>query len=160
MCSGCKDLSSQKILLIVSCGKKKAEELKTKNMKAEDAYRGPMFQVINKAKREKRWSPKLRLGIISAKYGFLRGDDEIGYYDKRMTKTLATQHQFNVLEKIRNYHETESFSLIYVLMGKDYLLSVHGLENVVDTRVKIENLGGLGIGQRKLANFLVEIIAR
>ncbi|MHA1947035.1 MAG: DUF6884 domain-containing protein [Candidatus Hodarchaeales archaeon] len=160
MCSGCNHLSLRKILLIVSCGKKKAEELKIKKMKAEDAYRGPMFQVINKAKRENRWSSKLRLGIISAKYGFLRGDEEIEYYDKKMTKTLATQYQSKILEKIRNYNETESFSLIYVLMGRDYLLSVHGLENVVDTTVRIENMGGLGIGQRKLANFLVEVKSR
>jgi hypothetical protein len=150
-------LSPQKILLIVSCGKKKADELKIKKMKAEDAYRGPMFQVINKAKRENRWSSKLRLGIISAEYGFLRGDEKIEYYDKRMTKTLATQYQSETLEKIRNYNEFESFSLIYVLMGRDYLLSVHGLENVVNTTVKIENMGGLGIGQRKLANFIVEV---
>jgi hypothetical protein len=45
-------------------------------------------------------------------------------------------------------------------MGRDYLLSVHGLENVVDTNVRIENMGGLGIGQKKLANFLVEVKAR
>ena len=67
-------LSSPKILLIISCGKKKAVELNNKSMKAEEAYRGPMFQVIRKAKREKRWSSELKLGIISAKYGFLRGD--------------------------------------------------------------------------------------
>ena len=137
--------------------KKKADELKINQMKAEDAYRGPMFQVIRKAKRENRWSSNLRLGIISAKYGFLRGDEKIEYYDERMTKSLAKRHRSSALEKIRNYHETESFSLIYVLMGKDYLISVDGLENIVDTKVKIENMGGLGIGQRKLVNFLLDI---
>ena len=74
-----------------------------------------------------------------------------------MTKTLAKQYRSRVLEKIRIYHEFESFTLIYVLMGKDYLLSVNGLENIVDTSVKIENMGGLGVGQRKLVNFLQEI---
>jgi len=153
-------LSSSKILLIISCGKKKADELNKKRMKAEEAYRGPMFQVIRKAKREKRWSSTLKLGIISAKYGFLRGDEEIDYYDERMTKTLAKQYRSRVLDKIRRYHEIESFSLIYVLMGKDYLMSVDGLENIVGTKVKIENMGGLGIGQRKLVNFLQEIKGR
>ena len=129
-------------------------------MKAEEAYRGPMFQVIRKAKRENRWSSVLKLGIISAKYGFLRGDEEIEYYDNRMTKTIAKQYQSSVLEKIRKFHEVESFSLIYVLMGKDYLRCVDGLENIVGTKVKIENMGGLGIGQRKLVNFLQEIKER
>ena len=153
-------LSSRKILLIISCGKKKADELINNRMKAEEAYRGPMFQVIRKAKRENRWSSALKLGIISAKYGFLRGEEKIDYYDKRMTKTLAKQYRSSVLEKIRKYHELESFSLIYILMGKDYLLSVDGLENIVDARVKIENMGGLGIGQRKLVNFLQEVEER
>lgn len=150
-------LSSQKILLIISCGKKKAEELKINKMRAEDAYRGPMFQVINKAKRENRWSSNLRLGIISAEYGFLRGEEQIGYYDKRMTRTLAKHHKPIVLDKIRKYNEEESFSLIYVLMGKDYLIAVDGLDKAVDANVIIENMGGLGIGQRKLVNFLSEV---
>jgi len=153
-------MSSLKILLVISCGKKKAEELKNKKMKAEEAYRGPMFQVIRKAKRENRWSSALKLGIISAKYGFLRGDEEIEFYDKRMTKPLARQYRSKILEKIRKYHEIESFSQIYVLMGRDYLISVEGLENIIDADVKIENMGGLGIGQRKLVNFLQEINER
>lgn len=153
-------MSSPKILLIISCGKKKADELNNKRMKAEEAYRGPMFQVIRKAKRENRWSSGLKLGVISAKYGFLRGDEEIEFYDRRMTKTLAKQYRPKVLEKIRKFHEVESFSLIYVLMGKDYLISVDGLENIVNAKVKIENMGGLGIGQRKLVNFLQEIKER
>jgi hypothetical protein len=146
--------------LILSCGKKKAEELNSKRMKAEEAYRGPMFQVIRKAKREKKWSSALNLGIISAKYGFLRGDDEIEYYDKRMTKTLAKQLRPQVLQKIIKFHESESFTLIYILMGKDYLISVDGLEEIIDVKVITENMGGLGIGQKKLVNFLIEIKER
>ena len=129
-------------------------------MKAEDGYRGPMFQVISKAKRENLWSANLKLGIISAKYGFIRGDDKIENYDLRMTKEIAFQIRPKVLEKIRRYDERESFSFIYVLMGKDYLLSVDGLENIVETTVRIENMGGLGLGQRKLLNFLLKLKER
>ena len=58
-------MSPQKYLLIISCGKKKSEELKHHALKAEEAYKGPMFQVINKAKRENRWGDNLKLGIES-----------------------------------------------------------------------------------------------
>ena len=147
-------MSLPKILLIISCGKKKSEELIHHPLKAKEAYKGPMFQVINKSKREKRWPNNLKLGIISAKYGFLRSDDPITYYDLRMTKSIAKQLNAQVLERIRDWHEAESFALIQVLMGKDYLASVDGLEDFVNTEIKVENMGGLGIGQRKLVEFL------
>ena len=147
-------MSSPKYLLIVSCGKKKSEDLKYYTLKAKDAYKGPIFQVINKAKREKRWPENLKLGIVSAKYGFLRSNDEITYYDLRMTKSLARKLHSQVIAEIRKWHEDESFSLIYILMGKDYLESIQGLGEYIKTEIIIENMGGLGVGQRKLVNFL------
>ena len=42
-------------------------------------------------------------------------------------------------------------------MGKDYLASVKGLEDYIKTDVRIENMGGLGLGQRKLLYFLNSI---
>jgi hypothetical protein len=147
-------MHSSKILLIISCGKKKSEELKFRALKAKEAYQGPMFQVINKAKREDRWPRNLELGIISAKYGLLRSDDEIKNYDLKMTKAIAEKLNPEVIRKIRKWSEEESFSLIHIIMGKDYLESVRGVEDSIQTEVKIENMGGLGIGQRKLVNFI------
>ncbi len=129
-------------------------------MKARNAYLGPMFQVINKAKREKRWNSSLYLGIISAKYGFLREDDYIEYYDKKMTTTLATHLQQEVLNKIFEWHAEEDFSRIYILMGKIYLEAVRGLEKLITTEIKKESMQGLGIGQRKLLNFIESIRKR
>ena len=144
-----------KILVIVSCGKSKAEKLKKIPMRAEDAYRGPIFQVINKAKREKKWSENIELGIISAKYGFLRGYEYITDYEQRMTPMIAKKLNPQVLEKIHLWYESDLFSIIYVLMGKDYLSTVQGLKELVSpTRVIIENMGGLGIGQRKMLQFI------
>ncbi len=151
-------MSSPKYLLIISCGKKKSEVLKYHALKAEEAYKGPMFQVINKAKRENRWPDNLKLGIISAKYGFLRSSDQITNYDLKMTKLLAKQLQSQIVQKILNWHEIESFSHIYVLMGRDYLASVEGLDDAINSKVRIENMGGLGIGQRKLLDFLNSIV--
>ncbi|MHA1976835.1 MAG: DUF6884 domain-containing protein [Candidatus Hodarchaeales archaeon] len=147
-------MSSAQYLLIISCGKKKSDELMHHAVKAKEAYKGPMFQVINKAKREERWPNNLNLGIISAKYGFLRSDDIITYYDLRMTKTIAKRLNSQVIESIRVWHEVVPFSSIYVLMGKDYLATVHGLEESIKADITIENMGGLGIGQQKLVRFL------
>ncbi len=148
---------SSKILLIISCGKKKSEVLKFRALKAKEAYQGPMFQVINKAKREDKWPTNLELGIISAKYGLLRSDDKIENYDLRMTKSIAKQQNLRVIKKLQKWTEEEYFSFIYILMGKDYLETVRGVEDYVQTNVEIENMGGLGIGQRKLVNFINSI---
>jgi len=111
-----------KILLVLSCGKKKADELKDRPMEARKAYRGPMYQVLNK--RLKKWPSNLYLGIVSAKYGFLHSDDLIEYYDLKMTKKLALKHREKVIAGIKNWHDREGFDLIYILMGKVYLLAV------------------------------------
>ncbi|MFX0051716.1 MAG: DUF6884 domain-containing protein [Candidatus Hodarchaeota archaeon] len=150
-------MKGSKILLIISCGKKKTLKLQKQRVRASEAYDGPMFQVIRKAKREGRWNDNICLGIISAKYGFLRGYDSIEYYDLRMTDKLADQLNSEVISRIVEWHREEDFEYIYVLMGRVYLKSVKGLEDYIDTRIKIENMGGLGLGQRKLVQFLEKV---
>jgi cytoplasmic iron level regulating protein YaaA (DUF328/UPF0246 family) len=123
-------------------------------MHASEAYKGPMFQVIQKAKREGRWRPNLFLGIVSAKYGFLRSSDLIEDYDLKMTLKIAKKHNPQVIQEIIKWNNEEKFDYIYVLMGKTYLKTVEGLNNYIDTNVVVENMGGLGIGQQKLVQFL------
>lgn len=123
-------------------------------MRASKAYKGPMFQVIQKAKREGRWSSNLFLGIISAKYGFLRNNDSIEDYDLKMTTQIAKKHNPQVIREIVKWNNEEKFDYIYVLMGKTYLKAVEELETHINANVVVENMGGLGIGQQKLVQFL------
>lgn len=147
-------LKHPKVLLIISCGKRKAKELQFRKMQASKAYTGPMFQVINKAQREGNWGSNLFLGIVSAEYGFLRGIDPIEYYDTQMSTEIAEKHNSEVIRGIMKWNEEEKFDFIYVLMGKVYLKAVEGLKTHVNTEVKVENMGGLGLGQQKLVQFL------
>lgn len=147
-------LEQKKILLIISCGRKKALELHEMKLPAFKSYKGPMFQVIAKAKREGRWNSNIYLGIISAKYGFLRSTDEIEYYDKRMTVELSKELNAQVIKEIKKWYSEVKFDLIYVLMGIDYLKAVDGLNQHLNAEIIIENMGGLGKGQRKLKDFL------
>lgn len=113
-----------------------------------------MFQVINKAKREGRWSSNLFLGIVSAKYGFLRSSDLIEDYDLKMTLTIAKKHNPQVIQEVIKWNKEEEFDYIFVLMGKIYLKAIEGLETYMDTIIVVENMGGLGVGQQKLVKFL------
>ena len=147
-------LKQLKVLIIISCGKKKAQELHNRKMFASKAYTGPMFQVVQKAQREGKWSSNHYLGIISAKYGFLRSDDHIEYYDLKMTDKIAEKHNPQVIREISKWNKEEKFDFIYVLMGKVYLIAIEGLETQLDTKIAIESMGGLGFGQQKLVRFL------
>ena len=147
-------MNEDKTLIVVSCGKKKSETLINGHLAASKAYTGPMFQVINKAKRENRWPPNFFLGILSAKYGFLRENDCIEYYDEKMTLKRASELNNQTIKAIKAWHSEEKFSLIYILMGKIYLTAVKNLESTINTTVVIEPMGGLGIGQKKLVHFL------
>ena len=142
------------MLLILSCGKKKDNKLKNHKMQALKAYIGPMFQVIKKAERERRLGSNIFIGIISAKYGFLRNSDYIEYYDMKINRKLAKEYNPKILSQIRKWHNEENFNLIYILMGKDYLETVEGISKYIDTQIIIENMGGLGVGQKKLVKFI------
>ena len=113
-----------------------------------------MFQVIQKAKREGRWGDNLHLGIISAKYGFLRSTASIENYDLKMTSEIARKHNPQVIQEIIKWNKEEKFDYIYILMGKTYLETIEGLETHIDTEIIVENMGGLGVGQQKLVRFL------
>lgn len=125
-------------------------------MKAFEGYTGPMFQVIHKAQREHRWNPQVHIGIVSAKYGFLRSSDYIEDYELRISPSLAQKLNSQVVHAIRLWHKETPFEEIYILMGKDYLRTVYHLESYVDTQIRIEGMGGMGLGQRKLKQFIDE----
>ncbi len=136
----------------MSCGKKKNPDLKVKPVKAIDAYLGPMYQVLRK--RLPYWPENLFLGIISAKYGFLHSFDLIEYYDLKMTPKIAQKHRLSVISSVQEWNKKEYFDLIYILMGKVYLLSVEGIQDFIPTTIEIDSMGGLGVGQQKLVRFL------
>jgi hypothetical protein len=69
---------------------------------------------------------------------------------------MSKQHNLNVIKAIKKWQREENFDLIYILMGKNYLGAVAGIEGQLSTEIVIQNMGGLGIGQRKLKNLINE----
>ncbi len=144
-----------KDLLIISCSEKKHSNLTREKMPAIDAYTGVFFQVIKKARREGYWPPNLRLGIISAKYGLLKENDPISYYNQKMTITRARELKTQIQTKLKNWVNIEHFNSIYVLIGKIYLLTLHEITTHIDTPIYLLKMGkGIGEGQRNLKYFL------
>jgi hypothetical protein len=131
-------------LLIQSCSATKQDV--EKPVQALDLYDGYFFRIIKKAVRAGRFSPELDIVIISAKYGFVEPDDEIGYYDQRMDTERAEELNDDVVNSVADKVAEEGYTKVWVNLGNDYLPAIDGLETVVD--VPVGYIEGCGIGMK------------
>ncbi|MBD3351205.1 MAG: hypothetical protein GF364_06940 [Candidatus Lokiarchaeota archaeon] len=109
--------SHNNTLLITSCSNKKKKIMDPMTIRADKLYQGQFFRGVYKF--TKKW--KFRLAIISAKYGFIYGEEQISWYDKRLKKKRDVQAL-----KERNYRKIDlafkNHHRIIALMGKLYLV--------------------------------------
>lgn len=77
-------------LLILACS---ATKLRNGGLTpAIDRYDGPAYRVLRKALRERPGlAERLEVGVLSARYGLIRGGLPIAYYDQRMTSARAAE---------------------------------------------------------------------
>ena len=109
--------------LLLSCSNKKTWS--SNPVKAIDLYNGVFFSVYKKALRNNpSLEGKLKLLIISAKYGLIEDSEMISYYDQKMTETVAFQQQANNSLKLQSLVERDQPQSIVVAMGKMYLKSI------------------------------------
>ena len=129
-------------LLIQSCS---ATKHSVENpVPALDLYDGYFFRIIKKARRADQLNPGLDILILSAKHGIIKPTDEIGYYDQRMDTDRARELNDDVVATIAEKVATESYSKVWVNLGKDYQPAVDGLAEAVD--VPVAHIDGAGIG--------------
>jgi len=133
-------------LLVISCSKKKNRS--ETPLPAIERYTGAWYQVINKIKRENRWPKNLDMAIISAKYGFLKPNDIIEYYDLPMDKRRAQEINQEILIKFRSFSKNIRYDSVFINLGKNYLLAVKGIEDVIPRDAKIIYAQGR-VGERK-----------
>lgn len=107
-------------LLIMSCSKSKVAT--PGSMPAARRYNGIMYKALRKAARQDPKSiRKLDLWILSAKFGLIRYDRPIGWYELKMTKQLAEKHASNVQDIYRKILKTGEYDKICFAMSKLYL---------------------------------------
>lgn len=110
-------------LLILACSAKKTETADP--LPAIDMYQGVLFSVLKKALREDpSLGSKLKILIVSAKYGLIQADTNIYYYDLKMTpKNAVLQKKSNTL-RLKNILKAEMPETIVFAAGKTYLQSI------------------------------------
>ena len=134
-----------KHLLIISCsGRKDKSEGK---MPAIDRYTGVFYSVIKKLKREGKFPGNVDVLIISAKFGLLKPNEPIGCYDLKMNSKQAIKLNKNIISALGKYLEGKEYGEVFINLGKDYMLSVSGYEELLPKNAKIILAEG-GIGQK------------
>lgn len=113
-----------------------------------ERYTGAWYGVINKLKKENKLPQNLDTVIISAKYGFLKSDEIIEYYNLRMTKERAEELNQEILSKFRSFLDNRHYEVVFINLGSDYMPAINGVEDVIPRDTKIEYAKGR-VGERK-----------
>ncbi len=123
--------------LLLSCSSKKVPT--EKPVRAVELYNGVFFSVYKKAlKKTPSLSSRIRLIIVSAKYGLIKDTDEISLYDMKMTAKIAVQQQSCNTAKLQSLLETETVESLTIVMGKAYLQSI----NLSDITIPYQVING------------------
>lgn len=132
-------------LLLLGCSNQKFE---TENLiPAIERYNGVNYKVLKKLRRDKEFPYDLDIVVISAKYGFLKADIPIEYYNQPMTKERALELRSDILNDLKGYLKDRNYAEIFVNLGKTYLLAIKGFEEFVPKQTRIMYAEGK-IGER------------
>ncbi len=136
----------KKCLLIISCSNKKSKA--DGLLPAIERYTGAWYEVIKKLRREKRLPVNLDIVIISAKYGFLKSNEPIEYYDLIMTKERAEELNPKILSSFESLLSNIDYEAVFINLGNDYMPSITGLESIISHDTKLYYAKGR-VGERK-----------
>ena len=131
-------------LLILACSKRKNPAKEA--LPAIDRYNGPAFLVLRKYLREE---PTLLTSvfILSAKYGLIPAGQKIPDYDHRLSAAAAVDLRLRVQTTLQQMFESQPFHAVGVCAGKEYLLALTDVFELLPQDVRVEFIRG-GLGQR------------
>jgi len=103
-------------LLIVSCSQRKNDAPGT--LPAIDRYDGPTFRTLRLLYRNKLIPSSLDIYIVSGKYGVIRWDEPLPFYDQRMdpSSRIAFDARDELAELVKRPYED-----VFVNMGREYM---------------------------------------
>lgn len=140
-------------ILLMSCSSKKRNV--DRPISAIDLYNGVFFSVYKKAlKAFPSISSKVKVLIISAKYGLIEANHSISYYDLKMSPSIALEQQNENTSILQSFiHDLKPETLV-VVMGKTYLQSV----DLSDIKVPIMIIRGeIGVMLHSLKQWLYDV---
>lgn len=100
-------------------------------MPALERYDGPAFRVLRKYLRSEPIDLPL-VRVVSAEHGLMTLDQPIAEYDQRMTPERAQELRPAVLAALSALIQEQPVREALVVVGQTYLLSLTGIEQVLD----------------------------
>ena len=140
-------------LLILSCSERK--NTAQGHLPAIERYNGPLFYVLRRFLREcPRKAEQLDAFILSARYGLIRADYQIDFYDQKMNLSRVVELQPQIKTTFSDILRKNYASICFVL-GKTYQKAFETLQNLIPslTEVVIAD-GGIGKKQTQLKKWL------
>ena len=113
-------------LLILACSKEKKKV--PGKIPAIERYEGFFFKIAKKMMREGKFPSSVDILIISAKYGLLKPHELIENYDLKMDKRRAMELKGEILRELKEEIEKNNYDEIFVCVGKEYIMSIKGIE--------------------------------
>lgn len=109
-------------------------------------YDGPVYRALRK-RIGYLGSGKVRVLIISAKYGLIPSERVIENYDEEITLKRAAELNASVLESLRDLLTMGNCMAVFVNLGSKYSAAIRGIEHILPPGVSIGYAYG-GIGKR------------
>ena len=140
------DLGHMRRLLIVSCSKTKR---KLENAPAMEVYDGPVYKILRKNLKQ-----NLDILIISAKYGLIKQDQLISYYDLQMTDEIAESFRNELTATLSKIINNNSYEEIFIELGKTYQRSIDFKKLEFNNQNLIFDNGTIGMRLHNLKKWL------
>ena len=139
-------------LLVQSCSKSKKQT--SEPIPALNLYSGYFFKIIKKSRREGTVNSDIDVCILSAKYGFVKSDDEIATYDRRMDAQRATELGPTMTKDLHEYISNIGYDRVVINAGKEYRKAIDGFDNELPVDTYCVCGDGLGLKGQSLKKFL------
>ncbi len=143
-----------KSLLVISCSKTKIN--KRNSVPAFELYNGFFYKIIKKLQADGKFPNDMDILILSAKYGIIKPNTKIRYYDQIMTEDRAVYLNGETHEKLAKLIEQNNYDKIILNLGRTYKITVEGYEKLINPKREIiEISGGLGERASMMKNILI-----
>lgn len=148
----------KKSLLIISCSGAKDEA--SGKLHALMRYKGPFYPTLHKAIRENRLPANLDILIISAKYGLLKSDDLIEYYDQKMDATRANELRPHIQADLKTFLNGKDYDQLFNGLWQVYNKTLKGFDLEKHCRFMVPVEKNRGKKMRQLKGWIIELFKK
>nr|WP_175529228.1 DUF6884 domain-containing protein [Natronorubrum texcoconense] len=94
------------------------------------------------------------IGILSAKYGFVKANEKISAYDRKMDTQRATELGPTMRQQLHQYISNMGYERVVINAGKEYRKAIDGFDNDLSVNTYHVCGDGLGLKGQSLKQFL------